>query len=227
MTVPSQAVLTDEQIKSNIVEHLKWDSRVDAAKVTVTVQDREVELAGSVPSYHSRNIAYTDAWAMPGVRAVTNNIRIELPTTARMPSDAEIRENALNLLSANSELDETDIHVGVEDGQVKLVGSVPSHWQKAHAEDLVGNLRGVVGIDNELAVTPQEQIVDKAIAASITAAMDRSMLIDAGRVDVEVNDGVATLTGLVPTWAAESEAVQVANHTPGVIEVKDQLVVHT
>jgi osmotically-inducible protein OsmY len=44
-------------------------------------------------------------------------------------------------------------------------------------------------------------------------------------IAVSVNDGVATLTGKVKTWAQRSEAADVAYTTSGVWEVKKKLAV--
>lgn len=46
-----------------------------------------------------------------------------------------------------------------------------------------------------------------------------------GNVDVEVDNGIATLSGKVPSEQAKRRAVQVANSTAGVESVRDRLTV--
>ena len=43
--------MTDETIKTQVVDQLVWDSRVDAADVGVTVKKGSVTIKGMVPSY--------------------------------------------------------------------------------------------------------------------------------------------------------------------------------
>jgi len=44
---------SDEVIKKDVVDELYWDNRIDASKVTATVNDGAVTLAGAGPR-HSR-----------------------------------------------------------------------------------------------------------------------------------------------------------------------------
>ena len=89
------AVVRDESIVKDVVDSLYWDSRVDASKVSVTVDDGIVKLAGSVPSYTSREAASEDAWLITGVRQVDNQLKVDYQV--EIPSDREIASNIGNL----------------------------------------------------------------------------------------------------------------------------------
>ena len=58
---------TKEEVKQDIVEHLAWDARVNAAEVDVEVRDGTVTLRGTVPSHRARTAAVEDAERIRGV----------------------------------------------------------------------------------------------------------------------------------------------------------------
>ncbi len=79
--------------------------------------------------------------------------------------------------------------------------------------------------DNEMGVVPTEQPIDEAIARDIEAALGRNINVNVEDVTVEVENGVVTLTGTVPTWAAWRAAYNTAIYTSGVVDIVDQLVI--
>jgi osmotically-inducible protein OsmY len=121
------------------------------------------------------------------------------------------------------ETDATRIHSTVDNGIVTLEGSVDALWKKVHAEEIVLNLTGVLGVDNHLTVVPAKKFADQAIAEDIMAAIDRNLLINPDAVVVKVENGVATLTGAVATPAVRRAAYEAAIYTSGVVDVRDEL----
>jgi len=69
------------------------------------------------------------------------------------------------------------------------------------------------------------KIADKIIADDVRAAIERKRNIDIEDVDISVDRGVITLTGTVPDWEARRAAVNAAEFTKGVTDVKDELTV--
>ena len=65
---------TDESIQRDVLEELKWDSRVRPNEVGVSVKDGIVTLTGWVDSYLKKMAAEDTAWASPGVSEVDNHI---------------------------------------------------------------------------------------------------------------------------------------------------------
>ncbi|MFW6153885.1 MAG: BON domain-containing protein [Planctomycetota bacterium] len=51
MAPTTNVAKTDEEVKTEVVEELRWDSGVDASKVQVEVDDGVVKLSGHVPSW--------------------------------------------------------------------------------------------------------------------------------------------------------------------------------
>jgi osmotically-inducible protein OsmY len=76
-----------------------------------------------------------------------------------------------------------------------------------------------------LAVAPADNIADKLIADDIVGALSRNTNVKAENVQLEVVDGKVTLSGKVSTWNAASAAYNAVQHTAGVIDIRNHLVV--
>lgn len=216
---------TEEQIKRDVVDQLYWDNRVDASDVTVEVSNGTVTLRGTVPSYFAATSALNDAWAVLGVTDVRNHVTVRYPGTVKLPTDEEIRTDALNVLARSPDIVISDLDVEVDAGRVTINGSVDSYWKRAHAEDLVGSCPGVISINNRLTIVPDRDFVDRDIANDIQTAIDRNALVAVDDVTVRVRDGLVTLSGTVPTYAARRAAYNAALFTAGVRGVNNNIAV--
>ncbi len=216
---------TDEQIKKDVVDHLYWDHRVDASDVEVEVEDNEVILRGSVPSYSASETALFDAWKAEGVTKVDNRLLVKYPPTIEIPGDEDIAERVKFVLEWNQSTADADIDVSVDTGNVILKGTVDSYWRKFRAQQLVSDVRGVISFDNKITVVPTEKVTDEVIAKDVIKAIDRSFSVDVNDVDVKVEDGIVTLSGVVPDRATQLVALACAENTFGVLDVEDGLVV--
>lgn len=219
------ATRSDEEIRKDVADQLHWNSRVDATRIRVKVTEGVVRLAGAVSTYSACQAAEEAASLVPGVKSVENQLEIEYPSGAEIPADAEIVANLVNCLHWDSDLENADIDVSVNDGWVILRGTVDAYWKKLRAEELASTLTGVQGVSNELAAVPSGTYEDRLIADSIVAALERSVHLDAEFIDVRVNGGVVTLSGSVASLPAFREAQQTAEYTPGVMAVHNDLVI--
>jgi osmotically-inducible protein OsmY len=220
-----QIVRTDEDIKKDIVDELYWDDRVDASDVLVEVDRAQAILIGTVPSYSSRRVAEKAAGRIRGVKAVENRLAVRLPNTLDKITDIEIDASVRSSLRWHSDIDATNIAVGVESGAVSLEGTVGRYWEKLEAEEAVSRIGGVVHVDNRLAVVPTRDVWDQSMAEAIVMALERSAGIDAESVTVEVEQGRVHLSGTVPDGSASRRAEAVAFRTSGVKEVDNGLAV--
>lgn len=210
----------------DVLAHLRWDSRIDAANIRVVVQDgHHVILRGSVPTYLDRKAASDDAWRISGVRSVTNELVVKLPGDFSIPTDSEIQMRIVQAINWHPTIDASDVHIAVERGHVALDGHVGSYWQKMVVEEFVANTSGVVSITNRLAVVPKENAADEATARDIIDALRRSDQVDADTVNIKVKDGHVTLTGHVPNADAYRVVHNTAIYTFGVIDVNNRLVI--
>ncbi|NLG15903.1 MAG: BON domain-containing protein [Fibrobacter sp.] len=212
-----------EEIKKNIVDQLFWDSRIDASGISIEMRDGTVILSGTTPSYMARLAAEQDAWAVPGVNAVRNEVSVRFPSGHIVPSDGEIKGMVSNVLLWDSNIDNTDILVSVDNGKVTLDGTVPAFWQKIRAGEIILNVNGVVSVNNCLAVVSAQHYVDELIARDIEAAFDRHIEIDVNSIDVQVDNGKVILTGDVSGKAASEAAENIVRNTDGVIDVVNKI----
>ncbi|MFW6154775.1 MAG: BON domain-containing protein [Planctomycetota bacterium] len=225
MAPVTNPIRSDQEIKKDIVDHLVWDDHVDAAEVSVAVEDGRAVLTGHVPSARMRHAAETDARAIRGVRDVDDQLIVVRTGAGRPPGDDEITDNAYNTLRWSSDVDAGKIGLDVDDGVVTLAGSVESYWQRTLAEEFVSHLAGVVDVINELAVVPTEDVHDKAIADNIEAALERCADLDAEDITVKVADGIVTLSGALPSWSAYRSANEASAYTTGVKGIINNLAV--
>jgi osmotically-inducible protein OsmY len=132
----------------------------------------------------------------------------------------------MSLLTAD-DVSGSTINVDTINGEVTLHGKVASQAEKAKAETLVKNIKGVTAVRNLLQVVPearQERVTasDKEIQTNVQTKLDdHAALAD---VSVQsVNDGVVLLGGEVKTLGAHLRAIQVASRVPGVRRVSSEI----
>lgn len=101
-----------------------------------------------------------DEWSMSGMRGAETHVSHEEGHRGRGPkgyrrSDERIREEVCEQLTDDWSVDATDITVEVKDGEVTLIGSVPSRAQKRSATECVEMVTGVRDVFNNLRVMPR------------------------------------------------------------------------
>lgn len=66
----------DLELGDNLLRILEKDPYIDATQIQVRVQDQVATLTGAVPGPSERNMVESDAWFMPGVKNVINQIQV-------------------------------------------------------------------------------------------------------------------------------------------------------
>ncbi len=215
----------DEFIKQEVVDHLIWDTSVNANDVFVSVADGIVQLSGVVPTHTAKIAAEKNAYRVADVVRVENIIEVEFPEGIKIPGDTEITNMIDSKLLWNDQIDATNIDVETLNGIVTLTGSVNSYWEKNLATDLAFATKGVLQVDNKLTVIVEKTFTDLDIEDDIKRAFKRNVLIDADKIDVSVSNGIAHLTGIVPVYSMKEEAFDTAMLTAGVLDVADDITI--
>ncbi|HEX6424678.1 MAG TPA: BON domain-containing protein [Acidimicrobiales bacterium] len=74
--VPSAEAPSDRDMKSALVHRLRENLYTEDAQIRVEVQDRVVILHGVVPDRMAKRVAGEDAWDVPGVIDVSNQLAV-------------------------------------------------------------------------------------------------------------------------------------------------------
>jgi osmotically-inducible protein OsmY len=213
---------TDAQLKDDVTEELRWDPRIsDAEVIGVGVKDGAVILSGQAPSYAEKMAAAQAAERVNGVKAVANELRVELPGAPR--DDVDISEAIAHVLEWNVQVPEDRVHATVEHGWVTLEGDVDHDYQRREVERMVRHVRGVTGLLNNITVRPPANPAQ--VETLIEEMFKRQAEADALHVRVEVSDGTARLYGQVHSLREATAAQAAAASAPGVASVESHLVI--
>jgi osmotically-inducible protein OsmY len=216
------SIRSDEAIQQDVLEELKWDTRVRPNEIGVSVKDGIVTLTGWVDSYLKKIAAEEAAHRVPGVKAVANDIEVRLPGSAER-TDADLAKAVLNALKWDAGIPTDKIDVTVSHGWVTLKGEVDYYFQKRDAERAVERISGVRGVTNLLTVKPQPTPQD--LKSQIEKALVRNAETDARRITVDVQGSKVILRGTVSAYAEKKAAEETAWSAPGVTEVDNRIIV--
>lgn len=212
---------SDAQLHADVAEELNTDPSLDAKRIAVAVHDGTVTLTGTVPSYWQKVEAEAAVKRVTGVRAVANELKVELPAMHRR-DDSDIAESAARALSWHSDLPDS-IKVTVSNGWLTLSGEVEWQFQKVEAERAVKYLSGVVGVTNLITIKARPKVSD--VRERIRRELERTVDQEANRIEIEAHDGEIVLRGTVHSWSELDAARRAAWSVPGVQNVENRLVV--
>jgi len=216
------SIRTDEEIQADVLEELKWDTRVRPNEIGVAVKDGVVTLTGWVDSYMKKMAAEEAAHRVRGVKAVANDIEVRLPGSAER-TDADLAKAVLNALKWEANIPAGKLDVTVSQGWVTLKGEVEFGFQKRDAERAVQRLSGVKGVTNLITVKPRLSPTD--LKQQIERALVRNAETDARQITVEVQGGKVILRGTVRSYAEKQAAEDTAWSAPGVSEVDNRIMI--
>lgn len=143
--MPEQSDITDE-IRARYFDD---DRLPHPAAVAVSEREGAVSLRGTLRSFHQRKAAIDLAKSVGGVRAVTDELKVDPRDHWQ---DAEIRGAALQALVSTPDVPADQIDATVEAGWVTLKGEVKHQHDSDAAFEAVSGLSGVGGITNEIKV---------------------------------------------------------------------------
>jgi osmotically-inducible protein OsmY len=225
---------SDDEIKDALDAALLYDPRVLSSKVNTQVDSGIVTLTGRVNSLSAKQAAAQDARNTVGVIRVKNQIKV----SPLIPADSseELEQKIQNKFKRDAYVDNLEITVTALAGIVNLYGAVDTYYEKARAEDLASEVKGVYSVNNNLTVhkfwdpfvykpyvddsyvydydwySYQPNVTsrksDREIADDIEGELFWSPFVDSDNVTVTVDDGKATLTGQVDSWSEYNAATQ-------------------
>jgi osmotically-inducible protein OsmY len=174
-----------------------------------------------VSTYAQKFAAVRGASRVYGVKAVADELTVK--PTGEPRDDSDIARAIAHILDNNTQIPEGKVHAQVRAGWVTLNGEVEWQYQRLEVERMVRNVRGVVGISNNIAVTPK--VSPDQVQAKIEEAFKREAEIDARHISVAVSDHTARLYGHVHSLNEANAARAAAASAPGIANVESHLVV--
>jgi osmotically-inducible protein OsmY len=211
---------TDLSIQRDVQDELAWDGHVRPGEIGVAVNDGIVTLTGTVESYLARVAAQDAAHRVRGVRAVANEIEVQVPAFESR-TDEDLARAAVEALLWDAAIPNDTIDVSVSDGWVTLTGEADWPVQRDSAERAVHRLSGLRGVSNQITVKSHPVLSD--VRKQIERALMRSAEVDANRIQIEVAGTVAILKGTVRSYIEKRAAEHSALLAPGITAVENDI----
>lgn len=215
-------VISEVQLRQDVIDELEFEPSVNAAHVGVTAEKGIITLSGHVESYVEKQAAVAAARRIKGVKAVADEIEVRYPWQKKTADD-QIAKRAVDILNWGH-VPADAIKITVRDGFVTLNGTVDWYYQKQSAEDDIRKLSGVRGIFNKIELRPIVQPYD--VKKKIEDALKRHAEVEAKgiRVTLTGKDSVL-LEGKVDNWEEKIAAANAAWSAQGVRSVENKLTI--
>ena len=214
-------IKTDMQLKQDIEEELRWDPKLNAAQIGVSVDKGTVSLSGAVDTYAAKWAAEAATKRVAGVRTVAQDLTVKI-LAEHKHTDPEIAAAVESAFKWNVFVPKA-VTAKVSGGSVTLEGPVTWNFQREAAETAIRHLSGVVTVFNFITIKPE--VSAGQVKEKVQAALLRQATSDASSVHVDTSGGKVTLTGQVASWRTMDDAEKAAWAVPGVNEVVDKLTI--
>ena len=142
-------------------------------------------------------------------------------------TDDRIESSAKKSYVFKTYLKDDSIKTESKNGDVTLTGTVAENSHKSLAENTVESLPGVKSVDNQLKIkgeSPAEHS-DGWVGTKVKTTLLFPRNVSATKTDVNVKDGVVTLTGEASSQAQKELTAEYASDVEGVKEVKNEMTV--
>lgn len=203
--------VTDEKIVDTVKLALRQDPRVFSYIDTIEVEsnDGSVTMTGIVGRLRTKEAAEKIARSTIGVWRVKNHLKVRW--SDEEPTTHEIIDDVQQALRRDPYVSRHAIRVHCRNAHVSLYGLVDSEFEKKAAAWIASGQKGVVHVNNNLAVAKRWQPKsDAEIKADIEEKLKFTFFDKSNNIDVTVENGVAVLRGEVDTWYAWQTAMNIA-----------------
>lgn len=212
---------TNTELQRDVLAELTYEPMIDASQIGVIAKDGIVTLTGTVESYAQKLAAAEAAERVLGVRAVVDEIHVDLPCKQHR-ADEDLGRAVLNALKWDTRVPDERLKFRVNRGWITLEGTVDHRYEREAAEEVIRNLVGVRHIENQIEVRPA--ITPSDVKTRVENAL-RRMAPSEPYVSVEVKGSTVILRGNVQSQAERRQAERAAWSVPGVSKVEDHLTI--
>lgn len=244
--VPAQNVkteVTDSAITTSIKTEYGLNPNVNTFGIHIKTVEGVVTLSGRVEDETQKALAEQIARDTKGVSEVVNNLTV-IPTTItekqerafkQRASDAQVASAVRARMVYNKESKGLKVGVDVVNGKVVLHGVVNSEEQKTRLAKIAANTKGVDSVDNQLVVRQKERkgfiggvgrdMGDEWLEKKIETAILFTRKLSVRELDVEMDDGICYLSGVVENEEMKKVAGDIAEGYTGVRELVNTILV--
>jgi osmotically-inducible protein OsmY len=197
----------DEMLAQDIALAYYYDPRVSPFDIVVDVRDGVATLTGVVDNLRAKDSAERLAQNVRGVHRVRNLLQVRGPEVI---AHEGLQQNIERHFAIDPVLGAEDIEVTVVGNKATLRGHVNTPFKRDRAVNLVARQRGITHVENRITVADWTWKPDSEIQADIRDELRWNPFVLARRLDVAVEDGVATITGEVDAWEEHDAVVETA-----------------
>lgn len=224
-------------IKAEVKQTLKYDSRIRDDMIKVSATDSTVTLSGSVGSPKEKQLARQKAHVRGVDQVIAKNLEVHPEYNSKMFASEEIHslspsviERAIKRAMAyNPRVPATNIEVEVKDSIATLTGTVKNLNSKLEAAEDARHTVGINTVNNNIevirkvVVRPEVPTTDKAIKNRIKNAIRRDPYVEEARIDVIVETGLVKLQGNVSSRFDKNQIEEIVQDVKGVISIANEL----
>ncbi len=218
----SSVTKSDLDLKTDVLAELTFEPSVNMTAIRVLVKDWVVTLNGTTETYDQRWNAVRAAQRVVGVRALADDIVVDLPQ-GHQRTDGDLAAAAAHHLEWSTLVPPGTVSVTVAKGLITLAGEVEWWYQKNAAENASQHITRVKRVNNRITILPKQ--TPSEVAKTIQSAFERTALIDANRIKVEILGNKVILRGTVRHNLEREEAERIAWAAAGVLSVENHLTV--
>src|SRR5687767_3545293 len=121
---------TDQEIRANVTEELRYDPSCRAGPVEVTTNGGSVKLSGEVTNLRERIAAKRSAMRVRGVTSVSDEMTVRASSAIDDATDADIAQAARHILDWTADVPARTVTADVLDHKVTLSGTVAWDYQR-------------------------------------------------------------------------------------------------
>ena len=239
--ITQQAV--DSALTARIETTFLFNEHLSPFNINTSTNNGIVTLSGSVRDPIQKELASELAASYEGVKWVNNIITVIPDTKDSIPKrsfrtkveDKSISASVKTRLLYHKKYKGYRIGTRTENSVVTLTGIVDNEFQRAEIETVAFQTRGVDRIINQLTIRDKpelksvkdfgrqasDEFVEKRVETSILLNRHLSLR----KIDVEADNGIVYLTGVVDSEPEKKLAESIANNILGVKQVQNNIVV--
>jgi osmotically-inducible protein OsmY len=212
----------DRRLEQAIVNCCLQHRLVDGGNLEVMVSGGTVQINGEVGSYQQKKAINRLVAASPGVRRVVNRLRV---VPAAPVGDAALANRVEQAILGESGVEGRAISVAARGGHVELKGTVATASARLDAEYAAWHVPGVAEVTNKVHVGTGHVVEERELSRRLEEALHWCLEVEPWRISIQVDKGVAHLSGCVPSREYAREAEDLVRWHPEISDVINRLTI--